>query len=89
MLATTVPQEWREHEFVQFFLRGTGLYNHHASYFKIDDNVMLDHAFYKGLYLAIIDRRDLTLVEHGIYDTSKVPGSTILNDGFFPRDDFL
>ena len=32
-----MPKEWRQHEFVNFHLRGTGLNNHHASYFKIDD----------------------------------------------------
>ena len=37
------------------------------------ENVILDHAFYMGLYLAIIDRRDLTLVEHGFFDTSAEP----------------
>ena len=40
----------------------------------VDDNVLLDHAFYMGLYLAVLDRRDLSLVESGFYNTSVVPG---------------
>lgn len=39
----------------------------------VDDNVLLDHAFYMGLYLAVLDRRDLSLVESGFYNTSIVP----------------
>ena len=39
----------------------------------IDDNVLLDHAFYIGLYLAVLDRRNLALVESGFYNTSKLP----------------
>ena len=151
ILATTVPKEWRKHEFVNFHLRGTGLNNHEASYFKIDDflsditrlggvrwdalkieaiesdymtrswygpltdvekekleimrdaqltqgdmgplpsipyqNVLLDHAFYIGLYLAIIDRRDLTLVEHNFYNTSAEP-EEIMRGNFTTRNDF-
>ena len=36
----------------------------------VDDNVILDHAFYIGLYLAVLDRRDLSIVEHNFYNTS-------------------
>ena len=48
--------------------------NHNASVFQVDDHVLLDHAFYKGLYLAVIDRRDLSIVETGFYNTSTSPG---------------
>ena len=48
--------------------------NHNASVFKIDDNVILDHAYYIGLYLAVVGRRDLSLVEHEFFNTSHVPG---------------
>lgn len=65
-----MPVNWREHEYVELFARGTGLNNHGASVLKIDENVLLDHAFYKGLYLAILDRRDLSLVHSGFYNTS-------------------
>lgn len=63
----------RRHEYSQFFLRGTGLNNFNASVFTIDDNVLLDHAFYIGLYLAVLDRRDLSLVESGFYNTTTIP----------------
>ena len=36
----------------------------------VDDNVILDDAFYIGLYLAVVDRRDLQVVEHNFYNTS-------------------
>lgn len=68
--------------------------NHNASVFKIDDNVILDHAFYIGLYLAVLDRRDLSLVEHEFFNTSHVPGmfndeAEISNDsGYLYFDDF-
>ena len=70
VITTQVPVKWREHEFVHLFARGTGLNNHGPSILKVDDNVLLDHAFYKGLYLAILDRRDLSLVYSGFYNTS-------------------
>jgi hypothetical protein len=51
-------------------IRGTGLNNHNSSFIKIDENVLLDDAFYVGLYLAILDRRDLSLVHSNYYNTS-------------------
>ena len=72
VLTTRVPVDKRLNEYSTLSLRGTGLNNHHASYFKIDDNVMLDHAFFIGLYLAVVDRRDLMLVEHNFYNTSTI-----------------
>ena len=96
MLTTRVPIHWRKHEFAELFVRGTGLNNHNASVFKIDDTVLLDDAFYRGLYLAVLDRRDLSLVESGFYDTSIVPGmrdsdkSITVNHGTFQTiDDFV
>ena len=94
VLTTRVPVEFRRHEYAQFFLRGTGLNNHNASVFKIDDNVLLDHAFYIGLYLAVIDRRDLSLVESGFYNTSIIPetseGRTVTyHDDFQTIEDFV
>ena len=32
----------------------------------------MDSAFYMGLYLAVLDRRDLSLVHTGIYNTSSI-----------------
>ena len=64
----------------------------------IDDNVILDHVYFIGLYLAVIDRRDLSLVEHAFYNTStfKVNASAasedtrfeFSHDGFTTIDDF-
>ena len=74
VLTTRVPVDWQRHEYAELFLRGTGINNHNASLFMVDENVLLDHAFYMGLYLAVLDRRDLSLVESGFYNTSTVPG---------------
>jgi hypothetical protein len=60
------------------------LNNHNSSFIKIDDNVLLDHAFYVGLYLAIIDRRDLSLVHGDFYNTSINGG--VINRG---KDKFI
>ena len=88
ILTTTVPKEWQKHEYVQLHLRGTGLNNHHASFFKIDDNVILDHAYYIGLYLAVVDRRDLTLVESAFYDTSALPYTWVVDENRRQARDF-
>lgn len=39
----------------------------------VDDHVLLDHAFYMGLYLAVLDRRNLAMVESGFYNTTTIP----------------
>ena len=98
ILATTVPKEWRRHEYAQFHVRGTGLNNHNSTVFKIDDNVILEHVYFMGLYLAVIDRRDLSLVEHAFYNTSTFkinPAAgkddspfAFTRDGFTAIDDF-
>lgn len=72
MLATLHSKHWRQHEWVNLFLRGTGRNNHHSSIFKIDDTFLLDHAFYMGLYLAVLDRRDLSLAYSGFFNTSSI-----------------
>ena len=94
VLTTRVPVAWREHEYATFWLRGTGLNNHNASQFYIDDNVILDHAFFMGLYMAVINRTDLSLVEHHFYNTSIIPGmlegNANTNHGTFATiDDFV
>ena len=53
-------------------MRGTGLNNHRSSFIQIDDNVLLDNAFYMGLYLAVLDRRDLSQVYNGYFDTASL-----------------
>lgn len=59
-LATLVPKAWSSHEFSILKVRGTGLNNFNSSFIKIDDNVLMDSAFYIGLYLSVIDRRNLS-----------------------------
>ena len=47
-----------------------------------------------GLYLAVVDRRDLSLVEHDFYNTTHVPGMyndtawTFKGDKYKSMDDF-
>jgi hypothetical protein len=72
VLATLHSKNWKQHEWANFYLRGTGRNNHNSSIFKVDDNVLLDHAFYMGLYLAVVDRRDLSLVFTDFYNTSSI-----------------
>lgn len=72
VLATLHSKHWREHEYVNLYLRGTGRNNHNSSIFKVDDTVLLDHAFYMGLYLAVLDRRDLSLAYSGFFNTSTI-----------------
>lgn len=58
---------------------------------------MLDHAYFKGLYLAVVDRRDLSLVESGFFNTTTVPDLYVPKTGawkerkgeFFYIDDFV
>lgn len=38
----------------------------------VDDTVLLDHAFYMGFYLAVLDRRDLSLAYSGFFNTSTI-----------------
>jgi hypothetical protein len=70
LLATLTRKQWQEHDYSILHIRGTGLNNHNSSFVKIDDNVILDHAFYIGLYLVILDRRDLSTVYTGFFNTS-------------------
>jgi hypothetical protein len=91
----------RHHEWANIHIRGTGRNNHEASFFKIDDTVLLDHAFYMGFYLGVLDRRDLSLVYSGFYNTSVIEdgplvdpiygfslGTRILHGEFQTMDDF-
>jgi hypothetical protein len=101
-MGTLHSKHWRQHEYVNLFLRGTGRNNHNSSIFKIDDTVLLDHAFYMGFYLAILDRRDLALAYSGFFNTSSIENGYIvidkltgktkplpkLHDGFEYIDDF-
>lgn len=40
--------------------------------------MLLDHAFYMGFYLAILDRRDLALAYSGFFNTSSIENSEIV-----------
>jgi hypothetical protein len=54
-------------------MRGTGLNNYNSSLIYIDDNALLDHSAFIGLFLCILDRRDLSIAHSGFYNTSKIP----------------
>ena len=68
-------------------MRGTGLNNHNSSFIKIDENVIFDHAFYMGLYLVILDRRDLSITYSGFYNTS-IPGDKVNRGTYSVIEDF-
>lgn len=71
VLSTAVPTTFQQHEYVYLDVRGTGLNNHHASYVYVDGNVLLKNAFFKGLWLIVLNRKDLSLVHSQNYDTMK------------------
>jgi hypothetical protein len=73
VLTTHHSKHWRQHEWVNLRLKGTGRNNHNSSVFMVDDTVLLNHAFFKGLYLAVLDRRDLSLAYSGFFNTSTLP----------------
>jgi hypothetical protein len=68
ILATQVRRQWT-HENAVLHVRGTGLNNHNSSFIKVDDNILLDHAYQQGLHLMILDRRDLSVVHSKNYQT--------------------
>ena len=55
----------------------------------VDENYLLDHANFIGLYLAVLDRRDLKLVERNIYNTSTIPIVEGKNTFWNYRSDFF
>lgn len=50
--------------------------NHNSSFIKLDNDVLFDHAFYMGLYMVILDRRDLSMTYSGFFNTS-IPGNVV------------
>ena len=69
LLTTTVQHNFEENEYSYLYVKGTGLNNHAASVVKVDDNLILKHANYKGLYLIVLDRRTLKTVFMKSYNT--------------------
>ena len=47
--------------------------NHNSTVFKVDNHTILDHAYFIGLYLAVLDRRTLKLEWSEFYNTTTVP----------------
>ena len=43
--------------------------------------MLLDHAFYMGFYLAILDRRDLSLAYSGFFNTSSIESGDLIGFG--------
>ena len=69
-IATLVRKEWQQHENVYLKSRGTGLHNYNSSYIYVDDNTILYHSAFIGLFLCILDRRDLSIAHADFYNTS-------------------
>ena len=61
--------EHMKNEYVEIYARGTGARNHNTSVVKIDDYLLLDHGLFRGLYLIVLDRRNLSKVFNYTYDT--------------------
>ena len=88
-LATMMRNNTQQHEWSILHIRGTGLNNHNSSFVKVDDNVLFDHAFYIGLNLIILDRRDLSLVVNKNYSTWKSepkPDSDFIDDFYYAHE---
>ena len=69
VLATTVQTQFQQNEYAYLYARGTGLNNHRESLIKVDENVLLQHAYFKGLWLYVLDRKTLKVVHEQSYDT--------------------
>eukprot|EP00347_Sterkiella_histriomuscorum_P012274 403369219 len=68
ILITKLTPLDEQHEYAHFYTRGTGAKNHNSSIIMVDDQVILDHAIMRGLYLAVFSRYTLKKVYSGIYD---------------------
>jgi len=54
---------------VRLILRGTGQNNHNNALIKIDENELLNKGNFIGLYLCVLDRKNLRKVFSASYDT--------------------
>ncbi len=66
MLATEISVNAKEYAWI--YARGTGLNNHNSSIIKLNEFTILNHAYFWGLALAILDRRTLKTVHLDTYD---------------------
>ena len=69
ILATEMSPILKKYEYSSIYARGTGAKNHDSSIIKIDNNIVLDSAYFRGLYLAIFNRVTLKKEFSKIYDT--------------------
>ena len=70
-MSTSIQELFQRNEYAYLYLRGTGLNNHNSTIFKVDDFTVVNHAYFKGLYLVVLDRRTLETVFINSYDTMK------------------
>jgi hypothetical protein len=71
ILNTRMEPEYQKREYAEIYAVGTGARNHNASVVKVDNFTLLDHGAFRGLYLIVLDRRDLQKVYSGWYDLMK------------------
>ena len=62
VLATPVPKQFEKNEYAYLTVQGTGLNNHNATYIKIDDKYVVNHAFKRGFALVVLNRTSLEKV---------------------------
>jgi hypothetical protein len=73
ILSTSVSIAFEDNEYAYLYARGTGVNNHNSSIIKVDDFTILNHAYYRGLYLVVLSRYDLSTKFRGSFDTVKAP----------------
>ena len=78
-------------EYAFVYARGTGLNNHDASIIKVDENVILNHAYFKGLYLVVLDRKTLATKFKKAYNLLDQPAKEMLVGGSkrFYKQEFI
>lgn len=59
ILTTLIEPEYQKKEYTEIYAVGTGARNHNASVVRVDNYTLLDHGAFRGLYLIVLDRRDL------------------------------
>jgi len=72
IFSTKLELTMQPHENAILIVRGTGSRNHATSQLYIDDNLILDRGDFRGLYLSVHHRHNLSQVFNATYDTMKV-----------------
>lgn len=87
ILTTQIDPLAEKYEHVYLYARGTGLNNHNSSKVMIGDTKIIDHAYYQGLFLIVIDRITLKVKFKQSYNTIEGEGEASMQ-GFRSTREF-